>query len=100
MFVSFSAGIQSQRAVIRTQFRFAIVSAVLAESGANMKTKVIVAIMAASLTACTTGEKISQIRPGMTTAQVTAILGHPDGFRQVGDTSYYQYSNRLTSGWG
>jgi hypothetical protein len=30
----------------------------------------------------------------------TAILGHPDGFRQVGDVSYYQYSNRLASGWG
>jgi outer membrane protein assembly factor BamE (lipoprotein component of BamABCDE complex) len=53
-----------------------------------------------ALAACATGEKMSQIRPGMTTGQVTAILGHPDGFRQVGDVSYYQYSNRLTSGWG
>jgi outer membrane protein assembly factor BamE (lipoprotein component of BamABCDE complex) len=65
-----------------------------------MKATVYFAIIAVALTACTTGEKISQIRPGMTTAQVTAVLGHPDGFRQVGDVSYYQYSNRLTSGWG
>ena len=60
----------------------------------------ILAIIAVTITACTTGEKISQIRPGMTTGQVTAILGHPDGFRQAADMSYYQYSNRLTSGWG
>jgi hypothetical protein len=65
-----------------------------------MKTRVVIAIAAVLLTACTTGEKISQVRPGMTTGQVTAILGHPDGFRQLGDVSYYQYSNRLTSGWG
>jgi hypothetical protein len=65
-----------------------------------MKVRVIFAIAAAVLTACTTGEKISQIRPGMTPGQVTAILGHPDGFREIGDVSYYQYSNRLTSGWG
>ena len=54
------------------------------------------AIVVMALAACATGEKMSQIRPGMTTGQVTAILGHPDGFRQVGD----EYSNRLTSGWG
>src|SRR5262245_20745892 len=50
-----------------------------AESKQNMKASVIFAIAAVALTACTTGEKISQIRPGMTTGQVTAILGHPDG---------------------
>jgi SmpA / OmlA family len=70
------------------------------QNPANMRTRMIVAITLVALTACTTGEKISQIRPGMTTGQVTATLGHPDGFRQVGDVSYYQYSNRLTSGWG
>ena len=70
------------------------------EFPAGMKMSVTFAIVAAVLTACTTGEKISQLRPGMTTGQVTAILGHPDGFRQVGDVSYYDYSNRLTSGWG
>jgi outer membrane protein assembly factor BamE (lipoprotein component of BamABCDE complex) len=70
------------------------------QNPASMKTRVILAIVVAALTACTTGEKMSQIQPGMTTGQVTAILGHPDGFRQVGDVSYYQYSNRLASGWG
>ena len=70
------------------------------QNPANMKTGVTFAIAIAMLTACMTGEKISQIRPGMTTGQVTTILGHPDGFREAGDVSYYQYSNRLTSGWG
>ena len=65
-----------------------------------MKNALLLAIVIAALTACTTGEKISGIRPGMTTGQVTSILGHPDGLRQVGDVSYYQYFNRLTSGWG
>jgi SmpA / OmlA family len=69
------------------------------QNPANMKAKMTLVIVAAALVACTTGEKISQIRPGMTTGQVTAILGRPDGFREVGDVSYYQYSNRLTSGW-
>ena len=65
-----------------------------------MKTRIISAFIVVALTACTTGQKMSQIQPGMTMGQVTAIFGHPDGFRQVGDVSYYQYSNGLTSGWG
>jgi outer membrane biogenesis lipoprotein LolB len=69
------------------------------QNPASMKTRVILAVVVIALTACTTGEKMSQVQPGMTMAQVKAVLGNPDGFRQVGDVSYYQYSNRLTSGW-
>jgi hypothetical protein len=69
------------------------------QNPAGMKTRVFVAIIVSVLVSCTTGEKISQVQPGMTMGQVKAILGRPDGFRQVGDVTYYQYSNRLTSGW-
>ena len=53
----------------------------------------------ATLAACATGEKATQLREGMTQAEVEAILGRPDGYQHVGDYVGYQYTNRLISGW-
>lgn len=50
-------------------------------------------------TACTTGEKISDIHEGMSRAEVDELLGKPDGFRRDGNFVGYTYSNRLISGW-
>ena len=51
------------------------------------------------LPACTTGERISDIRPGMTPQQVKRILGEPDGYKKNGDIEAFTYANRLISGW-
>jgi outer membrane protein assembly factor BamE (lipoprotein component of BamABCDE complex) len=47
---------------------------------------------------CVTGEKMSQLRPGMTKAEVVSVLGGPDGYKRVGDFEVYRYSNRLDRG--
>ena len=44
---------------------------------------------------CTTGDQMSNIRAGMTKAQVIAALGQPDGYSQAGSTEALTYSNRL-----
>lgn len=48
---------------------------------------------------CVTGEKITRISTGMTTGEVRAILGNPNGVRMVEGHEVYIYSNRLISGW-
>ena len=48
---------------------------------------------------CTTGDQMSNIRAGMTKAQVITALGQPDGYSQAGSTEALTYSNRLMSGW-
>lgn len=48
---------------------------------------------------CVTGEKMQNIRPGMSKADVINILGKPDGFRTVENHEVFLYSNRRTSGW-
>jgi hypothetical protein len=48
---------------------------------------------------CTTGERMGDIRAGMTKDQVIAVLGRPDGFAQSGSTEALTYSNRLMSGF-
>ena len=35
----------------------------------------------------------------MTKAQVVAVLGRPDGYKQIEAHEIYRYSNRLSSGW-
>jgi hypothetical protein len=49
---------------------------------------------------CVTGDRVRSIRLGMDQAQITGILGDPDGQKQDGDYIAYQYTNRLISGWG
>jgi SmpA / OmlA family len=56
-------------------------------------------VLIVSLVGCVTGEKMSRVQPGMTTAEVTSALGKPDGYKQMGGYEVYRYSNRLSSGW-
>jgi hypothetical protein len=48
---------------------------------------------------CTTGERMADVRAGMTKDQVIAVLGRPDGYAQSGSTEALTYSNRLMSAW-
>jgi hypothetical protein len=48
---------------------------------------------------CTTGERMGDVRAGMTKDQVIAVLGRPDGYAQSGSTEALTYSNRLMSGF-
>jgi hypothetical protein len=48
---------------------------------------------------CTTGERMGDIRAGMTKDQVIAVLGRPDGFAQSGSTHALTYKTRLMSGF-
>jgi hypothetical protein len=48
---------------------------------------------------CFTGEKITELSPGMSQSKVVHILGKPDGFRTEGDYSILKYTNKLISGW-
>ena len=42
------------------------------------------------LSACVTGERVSNIDPGMSKEEVLNIMGKPDGFRQVGQYEVYK----------
>ena len=46
-----------------------------------------------------TGEKMSQLHHGMTKGEVVAVLGRPDGYKQIEAHEVYRYSNRLSSSW-
>lgn len=62
--------------------------------------KIIIAVFTAiALTSCTTGEKISDLAPGMSRDQVIKTLGKPDGDAVNGKNELLTYSNRLMSGW-
>ncbi|MDU4687437.1 MAG: outer membrane protein assembly factor BamE [Serratia marcescens] len=64
-----------------------------------MRKILIVVLLALSATACTTGEKISDLSPGMSREQVISTLGRPDGDAISGKYELLTYSNRLMSGW-
>jgi hypothetical protein len=66
----------------------------------NTIPRLVALLLAGVLTSCVMGDKISEIRPGMTKAQVLAKLGTPDGYKS-GANGYemLRYSNRLASGW-
>jgi hypothetical protein len=51
------------------------------------------------LVGCTTGEKFSQLHPGMTKPQVISLLGNPKGYEQNGEYETLQYPGGLISGW-
>ncbi len=47
------------------------------------------------------GERFTaSIQPGMTTAQVKAVLGDPDSNEQRGGFELYRYSDKEISAWG
>ena len=48
---------------------------------------------------CVTGERMQEVRPGMSQAQVESILGRPEGFKVSGEFTVFTYKNRLISGW-
>ena len=57
-------------------------------------------LIAPGLSACVMGDKISQLRPGMTKAAVINKLGAPDGYRQgENGEEVLRYSNRISTGW-
>lgn len=60
---------------------------------------IVLVIATMMLAACTTGEQASNLDMGMTPAQVSEVLGRPDGQMQQGNQLAYQYTNRLISGW-
>jgi outer membrane protein assembly factor BamE (lipoprotein component of BamABCDE complex) len=49
---------------------------------AHIKPLVAIVLMLA-LFGCVTAEKMSQLRPGMTKAEVVSVLGRPDGYKQI-----------------
>ena len=55
--------------------------------------------LVATLSSCITGERIRNIREGMSKDEVIATLGNPDGFQRSGDDEALRYTNRLISGW-
>jgi len=61
--------------------------------------KIIALILTIILTSCATGERATNVAPGMSQAEVTQIMGKPDGFQQRGEFVIYKYTNRLISGF-
>jgi hypothetical protein len=61
--------------------------------------KRLILLFCLALSACTTGEKFSQLHPGMTKAQVVSLLGNPKGYTRNGDKEVLQYPGGLISGW-
>ena len=51
------------------------------------------------LSSCFTGEKISNLYPGMSKQEVIDELGRPDGFANENGVEIFKYTNRLMSGW-
>jgi SmpA/OmlA family protein len=54
--------------------------------------------IASLLSACTTGEQMSRLEPGMTRQQVVGILGRPDAVRSNGSYEQLEYTHRLITG--
>jgi hypothetical protein len=64
-----------------------------------MKTMFLALSIVCLLSACTTSEKMSESRPGMTRQQVVGILGRPDAVRSNGPYEQLEYTHRLVTGW-
>ena len=69
------------------------------ERGGNMKELALLLILILAVIACATGEKISNLREGMSRQEVTNILGNPDGFQRRDGYEVLRYTNRVISGW-
>ena len=72
---------------------------VLALLGRCMKPILLTLSVVALFSACTTGEKMSGLQPGMTRQQVGGTLGHPDAVRSSGPYEQLEYTHRLITGW-
>ena len=64
-----------------------------------MKAILLAISIASVLSACTTGEKMSKLEPGMTRQQVVGILGRPDAVHSSGPYEQLEYTHRLITGW-
>ena len=64
-----------------------------------MKTILLTLSVVALFSACTTGEKMSSLEPGMTRQQVVGILGRPNAVRSNGPYEQLEYTHRLITGW-
>ena len=60
---------------------------------------VMLSLVCCLLFSCITGEKITNLRPGMSENEVTNIMGNPDGFKVREGFTVFTYTNRLMSGW-
>lgn len=62
---------------------------------------VVLTAAVALLTSCTTGEKFSRVRNGMTPDEVQRILGNPDeALTSREGNDVYKWVDRYVSGWG
>jgi len=57
------------------------------------------AVVICFFSSCVTGEKMSRLHADMTKNQVIAVLGQPDGYKQLEGHEIFRYSNRLSTGW-
>jgi hypothetical protein len=55
-------------------------------------------VLSLGASGCVTGDKFTRLRPGMTKAEVVALLGQPKGYEQDGEYETLQYPG-LTSGF-
>ena len=55
--------------------------------------------LSAALAGCVTGERMQNVREGMSKDEVIRVLGNPDGFQRSGDYEALRYTNLLISGW-
>src|SRR4029077_2805297 len=72
---------------------------VLALLGRHMRTILLTLSVVALFSACTNGEKMSSLEPGMTRQQVVGMLGRPDAVRSSGPYEQLEYTHRLITGW-
>jgi len=72
---------------------------VLVLLGRCMKPILLTLSVVALFSACTTGEKMSSLEPGMTRQQVVGMLGRPDAVRSSGPYEQLEYTHRLITDW-
>jgi len=63
------------------------------------RTTIIAALAGMVVIGCTTGDRITGLREGMTPTQVTEVMGAPTGQQRSGNLLRYDYTNALISGW-
>lgn len=59
----------------------------------------ILGLVAILMAGCVTGQSVRQLSPGMSRAEVVAIMGAPDGIQASGNVEVLKYANRLMSGF-
>jgi hypothetical protein len=64
-----------------------------------MKTMFLALSVVSLFSACTTGEQMTRLEPGMTRQQVVGILGRPNAVRSNGAYEQLEYTHRLITGW-